>query len=118
MSKTPDEESITPGIETISGRPSRRPGYRRPYRGVFLEGLGKAIIEESEHYNNINGDAGIPPVWKAFRVAGKTIAYFWRQNAINLSKSPGEKWKVLGPMAILMDKGSCEYCDIPDPEES
>jgi hypothetical protein len=95
--------------EEESFRPPAR--YRRAYRGVLLEGLGKAIIEESEYYNNINGDAGIPPAWKAFRVAGKTIAYFWSQNAINLSKSPGEKWKILGPMDILRDQGqTCNYC--------
>ena len=96
-------------------RPAAR--YRRAYRGVLLEGLGKAIIEESEHYNNINGDAGITNGGRVIRVLFKGIAYFMRQNAINLSKSPGAKWKALGPMDIIRDNGSCDYCDIPEPEE-
>ena len=103
MSKTPDEEAIP-----VSGPL----GYRRSYRAVLAEAFGKAIVEESELHNNPNGDAGITNGGIFIRVLVKGIAYFMRQNSINLSKSSGEGWRALGPMDILMDKGTCgAYCE-------
>jgi hypothetical protein len=100
------------GAETISGRPSRIISGRRAYLPVFLEGFGRAILEESELHNNTNGDAGITNSGRLFRVGVKTIAYFMRQNSINLSNTPGAKWKALSPMEIIMDQGtSCDNCD-------
>ena len=92
--------------------------YRRAYLAVFLEGIGEAIIEESKLRNNPNGDAGITILGRLFRVGFKGLAYGMRQNSINLSKSLGAKWRVLGPMDFIMDKGTCGiYCDNPDPEQ-
>jgi hypothetical protein len=94
------------------------PGFRRSYRAVFAEGLGRAVLEESKLFNNVNGDAGITPAGRLIRVVAKGIVYFIDQNSINLSNIRGAKWKPLGLLEVLRDNGSCEYCAIPDPEES